>query len=321
MFQDGAGAIAEARDQAERLGIALTSAQGQDVEAMNDAFTLAYQAVKGVVGQVVAYLSPAVKAVADTFTNLVGSIGGANIGQAIGDGILQGARFLAGIGDWLITNLSGVWTYVSQVGGQWGAVADFMNRAAGFLSGVFNAAQAGLGVIILGFGKAFETLASLAQRIGKFLGFDTSSIDNIVAGARAFNDTIREGIDRDLAESQAGFATAFGESASTVGAAVAKPLLTSLDDAIAQAQNSAAQVEQSGEKAAAEIGDASAAAVEAAATPQAVKGIDSRSSEGVAEMFRLMRGEGADIQEEQLGVLQEIRDELSAPDDSLEVSF
>jgi hypothetical protein len=313
MFAGGAEAIQEAAAQAERLGLALTTAQGQDVEAMNDAFTLAAQAVNGVVQQVTAYLAPAVKAIADTFTNMVGSIGGANIGQAIGDGILQGARFLAGIGDWLIANLGSVWQYVSQVGEQWGGIADFINRAAGFLSGVFNAAQAGLGTIILGFGNAFETLASLAQRIGQFLGFDTSSIENVVAGARAFNETIRQGIDENLAQSQSGFATAFGESAAPVGAAVAGPLTTALDAAISQAEASASQVEQAGTGAATQIAEAAAAAAE----PQALKAVDSRSSEGIAEMFRLMRGDGGDVQERQLGVLEQIRDELAGGEDPL----
>lgn len=39
---------------------------------------------------------------------------------------------------------------------------------------------------------------------------------------------------------------------------------------------------------------------------EAIKGIDSRSSAGVAEMFRLMRGGAGDVQEQQLDALQEI---------------
>lgn len=313
MFAGGAEAIQEAAAQAERLGLALTTAQGQDVEAMNDAFTLAGQAVNGVVQQVTAYLAPAVKAVADTFTNMVGSVGGANIGQAIGDGILQGARFLAGIGDWLIANLGGVWAYVSQVGQQWGTVVDYLQRGAAFLSGVFNAAQAGLGMIILGFGGVFEGLATTAQSIGKFLGFDTSTLDTVVAGAKAFNEEIKNGITQNVEESQAAFGQAFGAGAGPIGEAVAGPLTTALDGAIAQAEASAAQVEQAGAGAATQIAEAAAVAAE----PQALKAVDSRSSEGIAEMFRMMRGEGGDIQEQQLGVLEQIRDELAAGEDPL----
>jgi hypothetical protein len=310
LFSQGAEGIAQAREQAERLGLTLTNAQGQDVEAMNDAFTMAGKAIEGVVNQVVAYLSPAVKEVADTFTNLVGSVGGANIGQAIGDGILRGARFLAGIGDWLIANLSGVWEYVSQIGGQWGTVVEYFNRAAGFFSGVFNAAEAGLGFVILGFGKVIEGLAWVAQQIGKYLGFDTKSLDAFVAGAAAFNAEIIKGIDQNLAESAAGFERAFGESTAPVGAAIAGPLTTALDASIARAQESAAQV------------DTASRATPKAAAPaaelrndQALKGIDSRSQEGISEMFRLMRGGTEDVQEKQLSVLEQIRDGLGGGDD------
>jgi len=313
LFSQGAEGIAQAREQAERLGLTLTNAQGQDVEAMNDAFTMAGKAIEGVVNQVVAYLSPAVKEVADTFTNLVGSMGGANLGQAIGDGILQGARFLAGIGDWLISNLSSVWEYVSQVGGQWGSVADAMNRIAGFLSGVFNAAEAGLGVVVLGFGAVVEGIARLLRAGGRFLGLDTSGLDAYVEGAKAFNAEITKGIDQNIADSKAGFERAFGESTAPVGAAVAGPagpLTTALDGAIARAEQSAAQVDTASRS----TPPAAAPAAELR-NDQALKGIDSRSQEGIAEMFRLMRGGGEDVQEKQLSVLEQIRDGLGGGDD------
>ena len=292
LFAGGAEGIRQASEQAERLGLALTTAQGQDVEAMNDAFTMAGQAINGVVQQIVAYLAPAVKAVSDQFTNLVGSIGGANIGQAIGDGILQGARFLAGVGDYIIANFGSVFEYFSAVGEQWGAVADFMNRAANFMSGVFNAAQAGLGTVVLGFGAIVEGLARLLRASGRFVGIDTSGLDAYVQGAKSFNAEIMKGMDQNIADSKAGFKAAFAENATPVGAAIAGPLTTAFDNARAQAKTSAAQIQESGKGAAAEMATAVAEAIE----PQAVKGIDSRSSEGVAEMFRLMRG-GDTVQE------------------------
>jgi hypothetical protein len=307
LFAGGAEGIAKAREEAERFGLALTNAQGQDVEEMNDAFTRAQKAVEGVVQQVTAYLAPAVKAVADTFSNLVGSIGGANIGQAIGDGLLQGARFLAQIGDFLIQNFGSTFTYLSQVGGQWGVVGEFFNRTANFLSGVFNAAQAGLGFVILGFTGAFEGLATIAQQIGQFLGFDTSTLDAVVAGAQAFNQEISNGITENLTQAQAGFAAAFADNATPVGAAIAGPLTTALDSAIAQAEASAAQIEEV-KPAPIEVQQT----VEFAGVNEAIKGIDSRSKEGVAEMFRLMRGTGEDVQQQQLGVLEHIADTLDS---------
>ncbi len=315
LFAGGAEGIREAREQAERLGLALTTAQGEDVEAMNDSFTLVQKAIEGIVQQVTAYLAPAVTSIAETFTNFIGSIGGANIGQAIGDGILQGARFLAQIGDWLISNLSGVWEYVSSVGGQWNAIVDFMNRAASFLSGIFNGAQVGLGMIILGFGSVFEQLVEIAKSIGGYLGFDTSTLDAVLAGAQAFNQEITNGITENANAAAADFGAAFGDAQNQAGQAVAGPLTSAVDAAIAQAQASAAAVDDAGQGAAAAI----TAAAEAA-EPQALKGIDSRSSEGVAEMFRLMRG-GDDVQAQQLSALQQIAENTAAGDESYPFAF
>lgn len=304
LFMGGSEAFSEAANQAERLGLALTTAQGEDVEAMNDALSLASKAIDGIVQQVVAYLSPAVQAIADTFTELVMNVGGANIGQAIGDGILEGARYLAGIGDWLIANLSSVWEYASSVGAQWNSVAELLNRGSAFLSGVFNAAEVALGIIILGFGKVFEGLATIAQSIGRFLGFDTSSIDVLVAGAKAFNNEIRNGIAENANAAAEDFGVAFGESVNQSGQAIAGPLTTALDSAIAQAQASASQIDEAGQGAAVVVSEATRKAVEQQA---ALKAIDSRSAEGINEMFRLRRGE-TNVQEQQLSVLREIAD-------------
>jgi hypothetical protein len=39
---------------------------------------------------------------------------------------------------------------------------------------------------------------------------------------------------------------------------------------------------------------------------EAIKGIDSRSSEGIAEMYRIIRGDTGNVQEQQLAALEEI---------------
>jgi hypothetical protein len=297
LFSGGAEGIAAAREQAERLGLTLTNAQGQNVEAMNDSFTMVQKAIEGVVQQVVAYLAPAITAISEQFTTLVGDIGGANIGQAIGAGILQGARFLAGIGDYLIENFGSTFSYLSQVGQQWGDVGDLMNRTASFLSGVFNGAQAGLGMIVLGFSGAFEGLATVAKEIGSYLGFDTSTLDAVVAGASAFNQTIADGIRTNVEQMQAGFNAAFADNAPNVGQAIAGPLVTSLDASIAAAEAAANSVDEARKPI--EI-------KQSVVVDQAIKGIDSRSTEGITEMFRILRGGAGDVQEQQLSVLEEI---------------
>jgi hypothetical protein len=49
-----------------------------------------------------------------------------------------------------------------------------------------------------------------------------------------------------------------------------------------------------------------AAGATKAAADQKLTAVDSRSKEGVAEMFRLMRGAGDDVQEQQLDALETI---------------
>lgn len=286
MFEQGAEGIAAAQAEAERLGLTLTTAQAKDVEAMNDSFTKAQQAVSGVVGQVVSYLSPAVTAIANQFTELVGSIGGANIGQAIGEGLLAGARYFAGVGDWFIANLGGIWTYASSVWEQAGTVVDLFNRAAAFLGGVWDLAEVGMGTVILGFGKVIEGIAYVAEQIGSYLGFDVSSLSAFKDGAAAFNAEVSAGIVASSASAAENFGRAFGESGEPVAAAVAGPLTTALDQAIAQAQASAASVDTSPVS----TPISSSSPTSAATEDRALKAIDSRSSEGLSEMFRIMRG-------------------------------
>lgn len=316
LFAGGAEGIAQARAEAERLGLTLTTVQGQDVEAMNDAFTLAGQAINGVVQQVVAFLSPAITGVVNQFTQFIGDIGGANIGQAIGNGILTGAEFLAGIGDFLIANFSNVFQFFSSVGEQWGGVVDVLQRTAAFLSGVFSSAQVGLLLVVRGFSGSFEGLATIAQQIGQFLGFDTSSLDAVVAGAQAFNAEIDRGITENINAAGEAFGTAFADAAPT-GQAIAGPLVTSLRQAREEALAAASQVEEA-RPAPVDIQQT----VEVAGISEAIRAVDSRSREGVAEMFRLMRGSGNDVQERMASSLEEIAANTSpVANDELAVEF
>ena len=72
----------------------------------------------------------------DSFSTFVGDIGGATIGQRIGDGILQGAEFLASIGDTFISGLAVVWGNIGDAAGIWSAVVDGLGRVGSFLGGI-----------------------------------------------------------------------------------------------------------------------------------------------------------------------------------------
>ncbi len=320
LFEGGAGSIRQAADEAQKFGLALTTAQGQDVESMNDAFTRAYASVQGVVQQVTAYLSPAIQSVVDTFTGLIGGIGGANIGQFIGDGIIAGAEFMATIADAVISGLSGVWEYAATIGGYWSTVWEIGNRVAAGLSGVFNVGKVVLGAATLGIGMVVQGLATVAQKIGKFLGFDTSTIDSVVAGAQAFNQSVKEGMDQSIGQAGKDFASAIdGAQPGTPGPPAAPGAIsTMLANAVDKAKASRAAVDSPTPP---PMEGQQANPRSTTASTEAVKATDSRSKEGVAEMFRLMRGGGEQVQEQQLGVLEQIRDAVSSGDPEELVTF
>jgi hypothetical protein len=311
MFQQGAAGIQAATAEAQRFGLALTQAQADNVDAMGDSFDRAKQAISGVIQQVVAYLAPAIESVTTQFSDLVGYVGGTTIGQTIGEGILQGARFFATIADAVIANLSTVWEYVSQVGGQWSSVFEVGSRVASFFSGVGNTLQAAFQVILVPLTGVVEGLVYAAQQIGGALGFDTSWADGALAAMKEFRDGAVVGVEKNMNQAAADFnAAIFGtDEASQAGQAIAGPLTTAVDSAIAAAQAAAVGVDQATATAIDRQGAQDPAAA-AAVTPvkEALRAFDARSAEGVKEMFRLMRQQGPTEEQKQTNILQRIAD-------------
>lgn len=103
LFEGGADGIKQAREEAQKLGLALTGPQARAVEEMNDSFTRVYYAIQGVVQQVTARLAPAVTAIATQFTDFVKGTGGDNIGRSIGKAIIEGAKYLATVADMVVS--------------------------------------------------------------------------------------------------------------------------------------------------------------------------------------------------------------------------
>lgn len=324
MFQQGAAGIQAATAEAQRFGLALSQAQADNVDAMGDSFDRAQQAINGVVQQVVAYLAPAIESVTTQFSDLIGSVGGATIGQTIGEGILQGARFFATIADTVIANLSTVWEYVSQVGGQWSAVFEIGSRVASFFSGVGNALEAAFGVLILGISGPVEALMFAAEQIGNRLGFDMSGLESARAGMSAFNEEISSGITANLEQAGADFnAAIFGsDQASQAGQAIAGPLTTAVDSAIAAAQQAALGVDQATAAAIQRKDNAAPkpAAGDAAPTREALRALEVRSAEGIREMNRLMRQQGPSEAQKQTNLLQRIADNTEDSGEDIDIA-
>jgi hypothetical protein len=270
LFSGGADAIAAAREEADRFGLSLTTAQGQAVEAMNDAITRSFQAVRGVGVQVVAQISPYVQAVADSFTEQLKSTGGDNIGKAIASALIDGARYLA-------------------------EVADFVVKS--FREMFFSAAD------ILGVSVSEE--AKKLKEMQAALAAGTAP-QSIIPGSGGFVTQLDPAFSEEM------------KRLTDVVAAQRQTDTTFFTDLVKSADEAFKRINA--------VADGGAKPPEPLRLPpividpepinQAIKGIDSRSAEGVAEMFRLMRGQGADVQQQQLTVLEKIAENTAGGDDT-----
>ncbi len=283
MFNAAATGVRAATQDAERFGLALTNAQAIDVENMNDGFTRAGAAIQGVIQQVVAYLAPALDAVSQVFSNLIGDMGGAKIGSMIGEKIIEGAIFFAGIADSFIAQSGGLFEYFSQIGGQWNAVWGLASRIGSVFLAVGDVLKAAFGGLILAISGPVQGLAFVAKQIGDSLGFDTSGLDAFIAGAGAFNAEIVSGIQDGVKSAAANISAAFSDGAPQAGAAIATPLTDAIRNAQGIAQASAMTPNQPQAVAPVTV------EVKAELSREAIQGIDSRSTAGATEMFRLMR--------------------------------
>jgi hypothetical protein len=281
LFAGGAGSIREATEEAQRFGMALTGAQGRDVEAMNDSFSKVHAAIGGIVKQITAYLAPSITAIATTFTDFVGSMGGTNIGQAIGEGIIEAARYMAGVGDFLISGLTGVWEFVGSIGAIWGNVAEMISRSASYMAGVGRAWTAMFQTVLTGAVGIVGLFSSAAKELS----------ERIAVSARG-----------NFAAAGENFSNAFGPGGGGGGAG---PLTAALDAALAKSRLSAGQMDVANKTT---IAGGGVAAGVATAVNQELKAVDSRSKEGIAEMFRLMRGTTEDAAERTARATERIAD-------------
>lgn len=289
LFNQGAEGIAAARAEAEAFGLTLTNAQGQNIESMNDAFTRAGQAIAGVVQQVEAYLAPAIDGIVTQFSDFIASAGGANIGQNIGRGLIAGAEYLASVADTVVANFGGAFEYLSKVWQRASAVMDGMNRVASFLNGVFASFQAAMAITVK---QLSSIVAFLMQGIQKLSYVNPgvrfaagSQIDQVTAAAVAFDQSVGESMTAYTTEALDSFASALGAEAATAGEEMVGPWQQVVRDWRATAERALASIDAAPTKPV-EVRQV----VEASGISQALKAVDSRSKEGVAEMFRIMRG-------------------------------
>lgn len=299
LFEGGAEGIRQARAEAEKFGLTLTNAQGRNVEEMNDSFTRVYASIQGIIQQVTAHLAPAITGIAKEFTDFVGSVGGANIGQAIGEALLDGADYLAQVGDYIIANfgpsITSVIEYLSQVGGQWNALWGFAERVGNlflsafkFLQFVGNLFSTSISFLLQ---KMLEAAADIA---GYIPGFGKVANANRQAAA-AMGDVFK----RSLGEADANFAAAgdalnkaiSGQTANSAGEAIAAGAIGPLQGFVRQAREAAQAAAKAVDAPGKGNGKQSVSAV-VRISSQDLKAIVSGTSD--AESFRNALARGAD---------------------------
>ena len=334
LFSEGAGYIENMTREAQLLGLTLNNSQAQSVDDMRDAFERAGLAVSGVVRQVVATLSPAIKGIVDTFTQFIIDAEGAKIGAQIGAGILDGARVLADYADQFVQYVGGVWENASQVSAQWADAWDIASR----VGGVFEMAAAALkavvasllhaaGELYLRFGMIVEAVKMGAAILsGTSVSAAYDQMQQNLAPMKAFNASLKQSADDAVASFQAGFSRTFADKA--VVSQVAGPFRTALEKGINQAATNAKLKDEATKEQPKQWEDAAKSAAQVLADNlqarlKQVKGLDSRSQEGIDAFFRWQRGDtgNGDVQREQLGALNRIAAAVEEPDDAVMVDM
>jgi hypothetical protein len=294
LFEGGADGIRNAVREANSFGLALTNAQGVDIENMNDSFTRVHSAIQGIIQQVTAYLAPAITAIAKQFTDFVGSVGGANIGQAIGEGILNGARFFAEIADAFIAQAAAVFEYFGGVGAIWSAMWSVAERIGQWFYGVGEFWKAVFQGVAAAIAQVAASLTSAAGQLASSIpGWGKTGAQLEAAGAdfqKSANDLGASSRESFTNAGEAITKAIFGgEQGEQMAKAAAGPLTSLLDAALAKARASAAAID---EKSVGNIEQAMAQSptLQMEVNTAALKAIVAGSSEGEAFRNSLLRG-------------------------------
>jgi hypothetical protein len=298
LFQEGAAGLQAMQAEAKKFGLGLTDLQGKNVEGMNDSFTRAENAIKGVVTQVVANLAPGVEKVVNMFANFVRDSDGVNLGAKIADGLYQGADYLASVADSFLAGTAEVWDFVQGVINVWSGSVTVFSKAISFAQGVFNSFSAigsGIGAVL---SYATEKMLEAAANVAAIIPGGESWEKNLRALAaesqeanRKYTDAARNSTSEALKNAGNLLGIEMGDS---VGKAV-RPTIGAIQGALREgwqgAQDAAKAVAGAG------AGTGTQAGIEFRKAVEGVKiaaGIDASSSEGYSEFLRMKFGSTSD---------------------------
>jgi hypothetical protein len=166
LLQNGGAAMDGLADRAERLGVVLSEDQTSAIKQMNGALSQVHATFEGIIGQVTANLAPIVTSIAEEFLSFVeafqgfGGEGGSGIADALTEGLLDFAEYMASIFDAVISQfltfgetmavVSAVFEFVANT---FVAVTETLRLAFNLFEMVGNAIMIGLGKILEGLGS------------------------------------------------------------------------------------------------------------------------------------------------------------------------
>lgn len=163
--------LAEIEKRAKQLGIVLSADQVSAITEMDDALLMVRKTFDGIIGQVTANLAPVVTALAEEFLSFVESFngfgggGGSGIADALTDGLLDFAEYMAGIFDAAIAQF-----------GEFGATMQDAASVFEFVGNVFVAVGESLRVVFNIFELAGNAIAialgAFLEKIGSWVDTD-----------------------------------------------------------------------------------------------------------------------------------------------------
>jgi hypothetical protein len=311
----------------------IIQAQGQNLlTSVGSSFVPVFQSAYAAVSQVLSSLEPffvqfgeglagyldrlasALTGLGPLFQSFVQGLDGRAAGEAVGAAIISSAQFFADVSDWVIAGLGNVFGNAASVGESWAVGWELGTRVGNLLYGAFKTFEM-VGNIVGGlFSDIVAGLYNVAAGIAGLLPGFGETADQLSQSAAGWNATARQyaaSMNANQDDAAAAFGRAFGDSAVASSDKAAGPIRQALDQSLANFRNAPRPGDAAGGAAAAAGATPPPAAAPGPST-EALKAIDSTSREGIVEMFRLMRGDGGTVQEEQLGVLEQIRDTLQS---------
>lgn len=314
------GDFARTSGSLANLGRIVTAQTSNIVGNVGSAFVPVFQSAVSAVSRVLGSLEPffaqfaeglqgyidrlasALDGLGPLFQSFVGGLDGRAAGEAVGQAIISASQFFADIADYVISGLSGVFANAASVGESWAVGWELGGRVANALYGAFKTFET-IGNVIGGlFSDIFAGALGIAAEIADWIpGFDETA-DKLAASAQGWNAQARQfaaSMNENTDAAAAAFGRAFGESTAASAPEAAGPIRKALDESLARfRQQLPAAI---GAAAGPGAGPAAGPQVVAPQTPtsEALRAVDSTSREGIAEMFRIMRGDTGNLQERQ----------------------